>query len=120
MSRRCRVRKPAVQERRPKATKTTPVFDMPPSSVIDLLKQIKVVSDEEAEQADMVVCCTNDSPSYFLDDVYTICADCGAGIHHRPHVPKRPKKVCIDCALKHAEREKEEKERESSGDDLSA
>jgi hypothetical protein len=64
------------------------------------LPPIKVVSQEEAEQSDMVICCPIGSPRYFDDDVETTCAECGTGIFHRPHVPKRPKKVCLDCAVK--------------------
>jgi hypothetical protein len=66
---------------------------------------IKVVSDEEAEQADYVVCCPIGSPRYFDDDVETICSECGVGIFHRPHVPKRPRKICLDCAVRLSEEE---------------
>ncbi len=69
------------------------------------LKKINVVSDEEAEQADMVICLPDDGPRYFTDDVTSVCAECGIVIRHRPHVPKRPKKVCIHCALRMLEQE---------------
>jgi formylmethanofuran dehydrogenase subunit E len=70
---------------------------------------IKVVSDEEAEEVDAVVCNTADIPSYFDNNVDTVCADCGAAIYHRPHVPKKPKKICINCAVAMQEREDAEK-----------
>src|SRR5438105_10664530 len=68
------------------------------------LPPIQVVSDEEAEQANYVICMPNGSGEYFNDDVRTTCALCARGIHHRPHVPKTPAKVCIDCALKLSEK----------------
>lgn len=75
----------------PKAERANPLAD--------ILKHVKVVSDAEAEQCDMVVCMPNGGPRYFDDDIDTVCAKCGTPIHHRPHVPKTPPKVCIDCAL---------------------
>lgn len=92
---------------RPRARKRN--IQPPPQregSVLDFLRSIKVVSDDEAEQADFVICCTNDSPRYFDDDIDTVCARCGVGIHHRPHAPKRPKKICLECAARNAEEEK--------------
>lgn len=71
------------------------------------MQQVQVVSDDEAEQADMVVCMPDVGPRYFPDDLTAACAECGVIIRHRPHVPQRPKKVCIHCALRIAEAEKE-------------
>lgn len=57
-----------------------------------------IVSDEEAEEADAVVCAPlADSP--FEDNVHTECAECGCQIMHRPHAPKKPKKICMECAI---------------------
>lgn len=36
--------------------------------------------------------------SSFADDRSTTCADCGAPIVHRPHVPEPSTKVCMACA----------------------
>jgi hypothetical protein len=58
---------------------------------------IQIVSDEEAEQADFVVCMPL-GPSPFADNVTAKCCDCEQAIMHRPHVPKRPPKICITCA----------------------
>ena len=57
-----------------------------------------VVSEQEAEQADMVVCCRAGMFSPFADNVETTCASCSRPIFHRPSAPKRPMKVCIECA----------------------
>jgi hypothetical protein len=40
---------------------------------------------------------------FIPDDVRTVCARYGRRVHHRPHVPKKPKKLCPDCALSLAE-----------------
>lgn len=59
---------------------------------------IKVVDDATAEAADYVLCMPDGQAEYFTDDVHAQCFFCLRPIHHRPHVPKRPKKICIDCA----------------------
>lgn len=59
-------------------------------------KEVKVVSQEDAEKVDFVVC---GPTSYFPDDVKTVCAQCRTPIVHRPHAPKRPPKVCMTCAV---------------------
>jgi len=59
---------------------------------------IEVVSDEEAEEADFIVC-GSPGPTPWLDNVETTCGDCGSAVIHRPHAPKRPRKVCVACAL---------------------
>ena len=64
---------------------------------------VKVVSDAEAETADAVVCLrVGASTSPFTDNVETDCAWCGHRIFHRPYVPKRPPKVCFECAVERA------------------
>jgi hypothetical protein len=67
-----------------------------------LLRLVKVVDEDEAEKADLVVCVSAEG-YYFPDNVFTVCAECGGGIQHRPHVPKRPPKVCFRCARRRAE-----------------
>lgn len=61
--------------------------------------KMTVVSDAAAEKAEMVVCMPADFQSPFSDNVVAACAQCGKAIIHRPHVPKRPAKVCIHCAI---------------------
>jgi hypothetical protein len=58
----------------------------------------EIVSDEEAESCDLVVCCRVGARTSFTDNIHTLCARCGFPIFHRPHAPKRPPKVCIECA----------------------
>ena len=59
---------------------------------------IKIVDQDEAEEADMVVCLRLGAPSPFTDNLVSPCADCGHPVIHRPHVPSRPPKVCLECA----------------------
>ncbi len=56
-------------------------------------------SHEELESVSCVACMPNGSGEFFSDDVRTACARCGVGIHHRPGVPTRPPKLCLQCAM---------------------
>jgi len=58
---------------------------------------IDIVSNEEAEKADFVVCLRIGMPSSFTDNEYGKCAHCGHGIFFRPYMPKKPAKICVQC-----------------------
>jgi hypothetical protein len=60
---------------------------------------VPIVSPDEAEEADAVVCASPDTPTPWRDNVHALCAWCQAPVIHRPHVPKKPPKICISCAL---------------------
>jgi hypothetical protein len=62
------------------------------------LPPMTVVSADAAEQLTYVLCMPAEGPMFFSDDVLTTCCFCGRAIRHRPHAPKRPKKLCLDCA----------------------
>lgn len=66
---------------------------------------IRIVSAEEAEQADFCVCMrVGDGDMFRFDDnLYGKCADCGHAIYFRPYNPKRPTYICAPCALGRAE-----------------
>lgn len=76
------------------------------NNIDEILKTVNVVSQEEAENVDVVICMPDGGTSYFTDDVRSHCATCGIPIRHRPHVPKRPLKVCFHCGLSMAEQDK--------------
>ncbi len=61
-------------------------------------KEFEIVSEEEAEKSEGVICMPWSTESYFDDDVKTVCFSCGQAIRHRPTAPKRPPKICIACA----------------------
>lgn len=64
-----------------------------------MTNKIEIVEDpDEAECADAVVCRLLTSPLLLPDNLIDICSKCGAAIQHRPHVPKRPPKMCDQCA----------------------
>jgi len=80
-----------------------PVFREDDGRYVSLIEQreirfIRVVSGEESEAAHYVVCCREGTPSPFADNETGTCAHCGHAIIFRPHVPKRPQKICIQCA----------------------
>lgn len=58
-----------------------------------------VVSDEEANLADMVVCARADMDSPFDDNETGVCCKCGTAIIFRPYVPKKLPRVCLTCAI---------------------
>lgn len=70
---------------------------------------VTVVSDEEAEKSDMVVCVLKgqEQERFKADNIYTTCHVCGRDITHRPHAPKTPPKICMDCAIKMMQASKE-------------
>ncbi len=61
------------------------------------LPGVEIASDTEAESADYYVCALR---SYLLDDVRAACSRCGAVIYHRPHAPRKPAKICMNCMSK--------------------
>lgn len=71
---------------------------------------VQVVSDEEAEKADLVVCVEagTESEEFKKDNIYTNCVDCGVAITHRPHAPKKPPKVCMLCAVTRSAKNEED------------
>lgn len=61
--------------------------------------EAEVVSDAEAEECTAVVCMEAGTGPYpWNDNVETNCSACGRAIIHRPHVPKKPPKICLACA----------------------
>lgn len=71
-----------------KRKKTVDIFGVP----------VTEVSDEEAEQADFVVCAL-EGPSPFTDNFRGYCWACGTPIMYRWHAPRKPRKICIGCAV---------------------
>lgn len=69
----------------------------------DVLKKIKVVSEEEAEDCDYVVCMPADTPSPFTDNLVGHCCECGVKVIYRWHAPRKPKKICLVCMTKRLE-----------------
>ena len=57
--------------------------------------------EEEMEDCDYVVCAVAAGleGAILHDDVLDECCQCGTPILYRPHIPKRPKKICMRCAV---------------------
>ena len=62
--------------------------------------KVRVVPQDEAEDSSFVVCvfAGQEKQEFKGDNIYTTCAECGSPITHRPHAPKKPKKLCVRCA----------------------
>lgn len=58
------------------------------------------VSDEDGAAADFVVCTRVTTPLHFADNLTGVCCQCGAAIQFRPHLPTKPRKLCMQCFAK--------------------
>jgi hypothetical protein len=65
----------------------------------DDMKKLDLVSAEEAEATDYLVCIPWVGEHYFDDDVKASCVSCGIEVRHRPHAPKKPARICMMCAI---------------------
>jgi hypothetical protein len=63
------------------------------------MNEFEIVSGDDADESDAVICVKLTSPLLMPDNLIDLCSECGEAIQHRPHIPKRPPKICIDCAL---------------------
>lgn len=63
--------------------------------------KIPIVSNEEAEKCDLVVCVRKTSPvaRVFDDNEEGPCCKCGETVVWRPYMPKKPPRICMECAL---------------------
>jgi hypothetical protein len=59
--------------------------------------RIPLISSEQAEEVDYTVCMPL-GPSAFDDNKTGVCCKCGRQVMFRPYVPKKPPKICLDCA----------------------
>jgi hypothetical protein len=61
---------------------------------------VTVVSEEEAETCDVLICMRKtDDPGTFKDNVEDSCSKCSHAVVMRPYAPKKPKRICMVCAL---------------------
>jgi len=62
---------------------------------------IDVVSDEEAEKANFMVCilAPEGEPLKFADNFTGFCCRCGAKVQYRWYAPRKPKRICLGCAM---------------------
>lgn len=60
---------------------------------------LHIVSLEEAEEADYVVCARKDTPTPFTDNEEGTCCQCGCAVVFRPHAPKTPPRLCFECMI---------------------
>lgn len=60
---------------------------------------IKIVPQEQCEEAHFYVCSPASITAVFDDDLFANCCECGQRVRHRPSGPTKPKKICSDCAL---------------------
>lgn len=63
------------------------------------ITDIDIVTQDEAELADFVVCVRIGTPTPFKDNLEGECCKCRHRVILRPHAPKIPKRICMECAL---------------------
>lgn len=59
--------------------------------------KIEVVSDNDAEACEYVVCLRSHIKTKFIDNEFGVCTRCGAGVQFRPTAPKGPPRICMEC-----------------------
>jgi hypothetical protein len=66
------------------------------------LPAIEIIPDEEAETVDFLVCAAVPPSGKMLlaDNFVGICCSCGTKVQYRWHAPRRPKRICMSCAVK--------------------
>jgi len=61
--------------------------------------KLKIGTQEDGEDCDYVVCIRATNPLAFPDNLVSTCCKCGCTIQYRPHAPKTPAKMCVECAI---------------------
>lgn len=86
--------------------KRATLLRMTPRTVLELsadtlhaMRDVPVVSQAEAEDVDIMVCNRVGMPTKFADNEYGQCFMCDHAVYFRPHAPKKPKRICVDCAV---------------------
>jgi hypothetical protein len=69
--------------------------------------KILVVSPEEAEKCEYLICVRTTVPAYFPDDLIGECCSCQQPVRYRPTSPKAPPRICMECALEQMEATKQ-------------
>jgi hypothetical protein len=61
-------------------------------------KQFRLITPAEAEAHDVTVCMPWSDPLILPDNARGGCALCGIALQFRPDAPRRPMKLCLECA----------------------
>lgn len=59
---------------------------------------VTVCSEAEAEGSSMLLCIPATIPLALPDNLVGPCSGCGRALQWRPRAPKKPPRVCFDCA----------------------
>jgi hypothetical protein len=63
---------------------------------LEMPNKIEIVSPDEADEAECVICIPLTYPMTYPDNMVGECSRCGAALQHRPHIPNAPL-VCVPC-----------------------
>ena len=59
---------------------------------------VQFISADEAEEMDALICMPWTTPPILPDNQRGTCAMCKGRVQHRPDAPRKPMRVCVDCA----------------------
>jgi hypothetical protein len=59
--------------------------------------RVEIVTAEQGEQADVLVCVEWTSPPLLPGNQRARCGVCGCLVQHRPDAPRKPMRVCVGC-----------------------
>jgi len=61
--------------------------------------KLEIGTQEEGEDCDYVVCIRFTGLLALPGNLIGTCCKCGYMIQYRPHAPKTPAKICLECAV---------------------
>lgn len=61
---------------------------------------VRTLTPAEAEGSDALVCVPWSNPPILADNARGLCEQCWITLQFRPDAPKRPMKLCCECAGK--------------------
>lgn len=59
---------------------------------------IQIVTPEEAEEVSYLICCRQGVPTPLTGNLTGSCCACGSTVIFRPSAPKKPPRLCLQCA----------------------
>jgi hypothetical protein len=60
---------------------------------------VQILTNEQAEQAEFLICDPVIGELQFPDNLTDFCYDCGHKVQFRWHAPRNPKRICWACVL---------------------
>ena len=72
-------------------------------------REIPIISDDDAENVDFLVCSRARDELLLPDNFVGECCVCGVKVEYRWHAPRKPKRICMECAIEQMQEEQAKK-----------